>query len=101
MDKQRIAVLVIVPACIFLIITATSMLVMSANLPPAAPPTTIYTLRAWEERVGLFAGDNKAPIAQYDIYLALLPPQDAQRLRTGIRAATKAEAMHLLEDLGY
>lgn len=99
MHKRQIAALILIPACIFLVVVSTAMLVLSANSNAQKPETT-YVLRAWDGRVGLFLNNDTAPTAQYDIYLTLLPPQDAARLKEGIAVESREAAMLLLEDLG-
>ena len=64
------------------------------------PETPQYELREYNGQAALFDGDSDAPLAQYDIYTALLPDSDAALLREGIPVSGREELQRLLEDFG-
>ena len=97
---RRLLLLVVLPVCIFAVMTTTAMLVMSASVNPAVSQTA-YVLKEHSGRVALFQANETVPVAQYEIFTHLLPPEDAAQLRSGIRVESKEAALRLLEDFGY
>lgn len=67
-------------------------------LPQDTPPA--YTLRVLNGQVVLCRAEETAPVAYYEVYTALLPPEDTQALAEGIAVKSRAEALRLLEDYG-
>ncbi len=59
---------------------------------------TLYVLKDYKGRLALFINDNKIPKETYEIFTSSLPPQDAEKLKTGITVSTEAELQLLLED---
>ena len=96
MTTRRLLYAVAIAAGVLLLLSLILMF-----LPRQMPnETPAYILRAQNGQVVLCRNGEEAPVAYYDIYTVLLPPDDAAALENGITAANRAEAQQMLEDLG-
>ncbi len=57
-----------------------------------------YCLRDWQGYVAVFEDGDEAPSAMTDIQTGTLNLVDREKLRSGIKAATREELLSLLED---
>ncbi len=65
----------------------------------AMPPETTYrVVGAWQGRVAVFLPDADRPEHVYDTPLAVLPPEEQQRLTEGIPVLSAACLQECLED---
>ena len=62
--------------------------------------TTIYTIADYGGKVAVFEDENNEPFVVYDIYTHLLPENDIEILRKGIKVNSLQELQTCLEDLG-
>lgn len=99
MHAKQIAILVAVPMVIFTVTVGLFLLLAQPGRADAAEPP-IYVLGTKGGKVVLFKSGEDTPVAQYDIYLNLLPETDAEALRKGIPVATREELNRYLEDFG-
>ena len=63
------------------------------------PPPT-YTLSEYNGQLALFQDGQTEPVARYEAYTSVLPPEDVSLLKAGIPVSTQAELQRLLEDFG-
>ena len=99
MRAKQIAILAAVPLAIFTVTVGLFLLLAQPGSAEAAEPP-VYLLGAQGGKAVLFKSGEDAPVAQYDIYLSLLPEADAEALRKGIPVATREELNRYLEDFG-
>ena len=59
-----------------------------------------YTIRDYGGKVAVFETDSETPLVVYEIYTHLLPENDIELLRRGIKVATQEQLQTRLEDLG-
>ena len=59
-----------------------------------------YTIRDYGGKVAVFETGSETPLVVYEIYTHLLPENDIELLRRGIKVATKEQLQTRLEDLG-
>lgn len=99
---KRLLCLVLTGPAVFLLAVSVFMLGSSAAAQPSASavPRAAYTLGEKDGRLALYRSGESAPVAQYDIYTALLPERDAEQLRRGIAVQSEAELRRYLEDFG-
>ena len=64
------------------------------------PAETTYTVADYGGKVAVFENDNSEPFAIYDIYTHLLPENDIEILRKGIKVNSMQQLQNCLEDLG-
>ena len=57
-----------------------------------------YTLGVWEGQLAVFEGDAAFPQKLYDVPVSALPPNEQEKLKSGIAVATVDELQVLLED---
>lgn len=71
------------------------------DLEPTAPKLIeqeTYTVGVWEGKLALFESSAEFPVKLYDVAITSLPPEEQQRLRTGITVRSDGELEMLLED---
>lgn len=61
---------------------------------------TVYILTDYNGKVAVFTPESTQPITVYDIYTHLLPENDIEILRKGIRITSEQQLQSCLEDLG-
>lgn len=59
-----------------------------------------YTVRDYGGKVAVFETDSETPLVVYEIYTHLLPENDIELLRRGIKVTTQEQLQTCLEDLG-
>ena len=59
-----------------------------------------YTVKDYGGKVAVFENDNNTPLVVYEIYTHLLPENDIELLRRGIKVTTQEQLQTCLEDLG-
>lgn len=59
-----------------------------------------YTIRDYGGKVAVFEAGSETPLVVYEIYTHLLPENDIELLRRGIKVATQEQLQTRLEDLG-
>ena len=59
-----------------------------------------YTIRDYGGKVAVFEAESETPLVVYEIYTHLLPENDIELLRRGIKVATQEQLQTRLEDLG-
>ena len=64
------------------------------------PAETTYTVADYGGKVAVFENDSNEPFAVYDIYTHLLPENDIEILRKGIKVNSMQQLQNCLEDLG-
>ncbi|MBR2028195.1 MAG: hypothetical protein IKA10_04300 [Oscillospiraceae bacterium] len=67
---------------------------------PETEPAVEYTVRDYGGKVAVFEGDSNLPVVVYEIYTHLLPENDIELLRRGIKVTTQEQLQTCLEDLG-
>ena len=71
------------------------------NQPQPESKTVVeYTVRDYGGKVAVFENDSSTPMVVYEIYTHLLPENDIEMLRRGIKIATREQLQTCLEDLG-
>lgn len=61
---------------------------------------TEYTVRDYGGKVAVFENNSSSPLVVYEIYTHLLPENDIELLRRGIKVASREQLQTCLEDLG-
>ena len=98
MKKLIVALSTIFCAILIMVSIYTS---MPAKQPyTAEEPVTEYTLRDYGGKVAVFENDSKTPLVVYEIYTHLLPENDIELLRRGIKVSSREQLQSCLEDLG-
>lgn len=64
------------------------------------PTDTIYILKEYGGRLAVFVPDENEPLAVYDVYVHLLPENDIEILRKGIKITSDYALQKALEDFG-
>jgi hypothetical protein len=101
---KRFLCLLFTGAAVFCLCVSTAWLGADTLLKRTAPTDTAsaapYTLGELNGQAALYANGSTAPLAVYEIYTALLPPDDAALLRRGIPLDSEYALRCCLEDLG-
>ena len=99
--RRTLCLLLIGPA-IFLLCISAYFLLMPLFSPQAEtqPPSPSYTLSEYNGQLALFRDDQDEPVARYEAYTNLLPPNDVSLLQEGIPVSSQEELQRLLEDFG-
>lgn len=99
--RRTLCLLLIGPA-IFLLCISAYFLLMPLFAPQAEtqPPSPSYTLSEYNGQLALFRDDQDEPVARYEAYTNLLPPDDVSLLQEGIPVSSQEELQRLLEDFG-
>ena len=63
-----------------------------------ASHVTVYTVRTYEGRIGIFLNDSKVPFEELDVDVGLLPEADQVLLEEGIRVTDREHLNRLIED---
>ena len=61
-------------------------------------PRSMYTLREYDARIGVFRENESTPMQILDICVFTLPETDRTALRSGIRIFSEEELCRLIED---
>ena len=64
----------------------------------ASEGVSLYTLREYDGKIGIFAAGDAEPIRVLDVYVFTLPEADRLALRTGIRVYSSEALRSLIED---
>jgi len=67
---------------------------------PVSQPEISYTVTDYGGKVAVFEDGKTEPMVVYDIYIHLLPENDIEILRKGIKITSESELQSCLEDLG-
>lgn len=59
-----------------------------------------YTVKDYGGKVAVFADNSSSPLVVYEIYTHLLPENDIELLRKGIKVTSQEQLQTCLEDLG-
>ena len=71
------------------------------NQPQPESKTAVeYTVRDYGGKVAVFETGSDSPLVVYEIYTHLLPENDIELLRQGIKVTTQEQLQTCLEDLG-
>ena len=81
----------------------------SSSIPPAvsaddsAPAVSsvsaaAYRIGEWEGKLAVFLAGSPSPHEVFDVYVSTLPPEEQQRIESGINVADEVELARLLED---
>lgn len=70
----------------------------NSETPASEPQQTAYTIREYQGHIGVFQGQDPAPIQEVDVLVETLPPSDRALLAKGIQADTETQLRSLLED---
>lgn len=68
--------------------------------PSLSQPETSYTVTDYGGKVAVFEDGKTEPMVVYDIYTHLLPENDIEILRKGIKVTGESQLQSCLEDLG-
>ena len=63
-----------------------------------ASHVTVYTVRTYEGRIGIFLNDSEVPFEELDVDVGLLPEADQVLLEEGIRVTDREHLNRLIED---
>ena len=87
--------------CAFLIAVSIYTL-LPQNNPPSARSAAEqqYIVADWGGKVAVFENGKTEPVVVYDIYVHLLPENDIEILRRGIKVSSESQLQSCLEDLG-
>lgn len=96
MKKINNSYLIICLICAAVIGTSSAMLLTA----PKSIEGQEYILREQNGKLALFDGKTKQLCKEYEIYTQLLPQNDIDALRCGIKVQTPAQLNSLLEDYG-
>lgn len=61
--------------------------------------TAFYTVREYENAVGVFASESSVPEKVHTLFVRALPEADRAALKSGIHVASEDELRSLIEDL--
>ena len=67
---------------------------------PIAEATVEYTVKDYGGKVAVFENESSEPLVVYEIYTHLLPDNDIELLRRGIKVTSQEQLQTCLEDLG-
>ncbi|MBE6895155.1 MAG: hypothetical protein E7483_06110 [Ruminococcaceae bacterium] len=67
---------------------------------PITENTVEYTVKDYGGKVAVFENESSSPLVVYEIYTHLLPENDIELLRKGIKVTTQEQLQTCLEDLG-
>lgn len=99
--RRTLCLLLIGPAIFLLCISAYFLLMpLFAPQVETQPPSPSYTLSEYNGQLALFRDDQDEPVARYEAYTNLLPPNDVSLLQQGIPVSSQEELQRLLEDFG-
>lgn len=59
---------------------------------------TLYTVKAYKDKIGIFVGNNAEPDQVLDVYLDSLPKAEQSRLNAGIKINSQDDLIKLVED---
>ena len=59
-----------------------------------------YIICDYSGKVAVFRNEEKEPVVVYEVYTHLLPENDIELLRRGIKVTTQEQLQTCLEDLG-
>lgn len=57
-----------------------------------------YRIGEWEGKLAVFLAGSPSPHEVFDVYVSTLPPEEQQRIESGINVADEVELARLLED---
>lgn len=89
--------------CTILIMVSIYTFLPSEQPEPKAKATETqieYTVKDYGGKVAVFAADSSSPLVVYEIYTHLLPENDIELLRRGIKVTSQEQLQSCLEDLG-
>lgn len=86
--------------CAILIMVSIYTFIPQKQTVPIEETQVEYTLRDYGGKVAVFENDSSTPMVVYEIYTHLLPENDIEMLRRGIKIATREQLQTCLEDLG-
>ncbi|MBQ7284280.1 MAG: hypothetical protein IJW74_05485 [Oscillospiraceae bacterium] len=98
MKKLIIALFTIFSA---VLITVSIYTFLPSEPPEPADETAVeYTVKDYGGKVAVFEKENSEPLVVYEIYTHLLPENDIEILRRGIKITSRQQLQSCLEDLG-
>ncbi len=62
------------------------------------PAPIVYTIKDYQGRIAVFAGESESPEYVFDAYTRHLPEYDREQILAGIRVEGKEAMMQLVED---
>ncbi|MBQ8604312.1 MAG: hypothetical protein IJ410_05690 [Oscillospiraceae bacterium] len=68
--------------------------------PANTPAETMYIVKEYGGKVAVFDPDETEPVAVYEVYVHLLPENDIEILRKGIKVDDDYTLLKTLEDFG-
>lgn len=57
-----------------------------------------YTIKEYEGKIAVFKDSDKKPFTVYEAYTSLLPEQDRQKLKDGIKVDNTTDLQKIIED---
>ncbi len=57
-----------------------------------------YTIKEYEGKIAVFKNSDKKPTTVYEAYVSLLPPQDREKLKNGIKVDNTTDLQKIVED---
>lgn len=99
---RRTLCLLLTGPAVFLLCISAYFLLMPLLTPQAEAqqPASTYTLSEYQGQLALFRDGESQPVARYEAYTNLLPPDDVALLQAGIPVSSQEELQRLLEDFG-
>ena len=102
MINKIVKIIFIAAACFsFLSFSAKSVAITSDYVNPpffSKEPSPLYTLRSYNNIIGVFRFGEEVPIRLVDVFVPSLPDVDANNLKTGINVYTTEQLTQLIED---
>ena len=86
--------------CTILIMVSIYTFVPRQQPEPADDIQVEYTVKDYGGKVAVFENDGSTPVVVYEIYTHLLPENDIELLRRGIKVTSQEQLQTCLEDLG-
>ena len=86
--------------CTVLIAVSIYTFVPAKQQPTQELQQTEYIIKDYGGKVAVFESNSNEPMVVYEIYTHLLPENDIELLRRGIKVADRQQLQSCLEDLG-
>lgn len=98
--KKLIVALSTIFCTVLIAVSIYNLIPSKAEDTPVSQPEISYIVADYGGRVAVFEDGNPEPVTVYDIYTHLLPENDIEILRKGIKVNSEQQLQSCLEDLG-
>ena len=98
--RRLIVALSTIFCTILIMVSIYNLIPAEDSTPSSSQSTTVYTVTDYGGKVAVFEDGKAEPMIVYDIYVHLLPENDIEILRKGIKVNSASQLQSCLEDLG-